>query len=436
MSNAIPRIVIVGGGAGGLILASLLGRKLGKKGKAQITLVDAQLTHIWKPLLHEVAAGSLNPYEDELNYFAQGKRNGFIFQPGKMTGLDRDNKTILLDDMQDDAGGKLLDARSIAYDYLVIAVGSIANDFGTPGARQHCIYLDTRKQAERFHRTLLSHYYRAKATGDSKGRLGIAIIGAGATGVELAAEVHHAAEVLTRYGLDEIKPADVDITLLEAADRVLPALSEHISDAVQQELRHIGVNVMVGEKVTEITDSGIATASGAFIPAQIRVWSAGVQAPEILRGLGGLSNDRGNTLLVNEWLRTDDPAIFAFGDCASCTTRTVKGETVRVPPRAQTAFLQAQWLAKALPQMMAGKTPEAFIYRDYGSLISLSTHTTIGRLMGNLTGSINVEGRAARLAYLFLYRKHQAALYGWLRMLVFVIKDVLGRSFGPKLKMH
>lgn len=435
-NNSIPRVVIVGGGAGGLILATLLGRKLGKKRKASITLVDAQLTHIWKPLLHEVAAGSLNPYEDELNYFAQGKDNHFIFQPGRMIGLDREAKTILLDDMQDEAGDKVLDARKIEYDYLVIAIGSIANDFATQGAKEHCIYLDNRAQAERFHRTLLNYYYRAKASGGNDGRLGIAIVGAGATGVELSAEVHHAAQVLTRYGLDEIKPADVDITLIEAADRVLPALSENISAGVTQELRRIGVNVLVGEKVTEINADGIATASGKFILAQIRVWSAGVQAPPILRGLGGLANDRGNTLVVNDRLCTEDPAILAFGDCASCTTVNNKGETVRVPPRAQTAFLQAQWLAKALPDMMEGKTPAPFIYRDYGSLISLSTHTAIGKLMGNLTGTVNVEGRVARLAYLSLYRKHQAALHGWPRMLALVVKDMLGQSFGPKLKMH
>lgn len=437
MAGGIPHIVVVGGGAGGLVLASLLGRKMSKKKQARITLVDEQLTHIWKPLLHEVAAGSLNPYEDELNYFAQGKRNGFSFQPGRMVGLDREKKVILLDDMQDDAGGKLLDARSIQYDYLVIAIGGIANDFGTQGAKEHCIYLDTRKQAERFHRTFLSHYYRAKASGSMDAQLGIAIVGAGATGVELAAEVHHAAEILIRYGLDEIKPANVKISLLEAADRVLPALSEHISTAVHQELKRVGVDVLVGEKVTEVTSESIKTASGKVIPAQIKVWSAGVQAPEILKGLGGLSNDRGNTLLVNEFLQTDDPFVYAFGDCASCTTKNTKGETLRVPPRAQTAYLQAKWLAKALPDVIQGKPlKSAFIYRDYGSLISLSSHTAVGRLMGNLTGSVNVEGFTARMAYLFLYRKHQAALYGWAKMLVLVVKDWLGRSSSSNLKMH
>lgn len=437
MTTAIPHIVIVGGGAGGLVLASLLGRKLAKKKKAKITLVDEQLTHIWKPLLHEIAAGSLNPYEDELNYFAQGKQNHFSFQPGRMIGLNRSKKTILLDDMQDGLGGKLLDAREISYDYLVLAIGSVANDFDTKGAKENCIYLDTRAQAERLHRTLLSHYYRAKASGERKEQLGIAIVGAGATGVELAAEIHHAAETLIRYGLDEIQPTDVKITLLEGAWRVLPQLSEHISMAVEEELANIGVNVLIREKVTEITEEGIYTEDGKFIPAQIKVWSAGVKAPKILNNLDGLENDRNNTLKVDAMLRTNDPFIYAFGDCASCITQDMKGREVKVPPRAQAAYLQAKWLSEALPKLIKGdKKVKPFVYRDYGSLVSLSSRTAVGRLMGNLTGSVNIEGFTARLAYLFLYRKHQAALYGWRKMLVFVLKDKLGQSSGPKMKMH
>jgi len=433
----MPHVVIVGGGAGGLILATQLGRKLGLKKKAHITLVDAQLTHIWKPLLHEVAAGSLNPYEDELNYFAQAQRNGFAFQPGRMTGIDREKCLIHLDDMQDDMGSMVVESRSITYDYLIIAVGSTANDFGTLGAQKNCIYLDTRREAEKLHRTLLNHYYRAKARGENDSRLSIAIVGAGATGVELAAEVHHAANILTSYGLNEIDPTNVSITLIEAADRILPVLSERISRLAHLQLEHIGVTVLTGEKVTEIDGSGIKTASGKYIDASIRVWSAGIKAPEFLRNIPGLELDRGNTLVVDDFLRTTcDDRIFAIGDCASCTVTDKKLGKVRVPPRAQTAYQQAQWLADALPMLMEGKSPKVFSYQDRGSLISLSTHSTVGQLMGNLTGSINIEGKIARLMYLSLYRLHQATLYGWPRMIIFILKDILGRSTGPKLKLH
>lgn len=435
--KSFPHIVIVGGGAGGLILATQLGRKLGQKKVAHITLVDAQLTHIWKPLLHEVAAGSLNPYEDELNYFAQAQRNGFAFQPGRMTGVDRDKRLVKLDDMQDETGMTVVESREIAYDYLIIAIGSTANDFGTPGAQKNCIYLDTRREAEKLHRTLLNHYYRAKARGEDNSRLSIAIVGAGATGVELAAEMHHAAGVLTSYGLDEIDPANVSITLIEAADRILPALSERISKLAYLQLKHIGVTVLTDEKVIEIDDKGIKTASGMHINASIRVWSAGIKAPECLRNIAGLELDRGNTLIVDRFLRTTlDERIFAIGDCASCTVIDKKLGKLRVPPRAQTAYQQAQWLSDALPILIEGKSPKIFSYQDRGSLISLSTRSTVGQLMGNLTGSINIEGKIARLMYLSLYRLHQATLYGWPRMIIFILKDILGRSTGPKLKLH
>lgn len=430
-----PRIVIVGGGAGGLVLATLLGRTLGEKNRARITLVDAELTHIWKPLLHEVASGSLNPYRDELNYFAQAHRNHFEFQPGTLTGLDRERKVILLGDLNDSTGDKVLDARELPYDYLVLAVGSITNDFDTPGAQDFSIHLDTREQAERFHHTLLNHYYRAQANGKRQ-ELGIAIVGAGATGVELAAEVRHAAPLLARYGLQQIQPADVTVTLIEASPRILSGLDGRIAADAHRELEKIGVHILLNESVTNVDENGITTKSGRVIPAQIRVWSAGVKAPELMKGLAGLSNGRGNTLEVDAFLRTADPCIFALGDCAYFSWKTPKGETKTAPPRAQTAFIQAKWLTEHFPDLIAGRQVPPFKYKDYGSLVSLSESRAVGNLMGNLTGSINLDGFIARLMYASLYRRHQAVLYGWTRMFVFVVKDLLIQKTGPRVKMH
>uniref|UniRef100_UPI00262ABAD5 NAD(P)/FAD-dependent oxidoreductase n=2 Tax=unclassified Pseudomonas TaxID=196821 RepID=UPI00262ABAD5 len=227
------RILIVGGGAGGLELATRLGRTLGKRGKAKVTLVDANLTHIWKPLLHEVAAGSLNSSEDELNYVAQAKWNHFEFQLGRMTGLNRAEQRITLSATLDERGEVLVPERQLGYDSLVIAVGSTTNDFGTAGAAEHCLFLDTREQAERFHSQLLSHYLRAHASqSDTTEQINVAIVGAGATGVELAAELHHAAHQLAAYGLDSIHPENMRITLIEAGPRVLPALPERIGKPV------------------------------------------------------------------------------------------------------------------------------------------------------------------------------------------------------------
>lgn len=430
------RIVIVGGGAGGLELATRLGRKLGKSGAARIILVDANLTHIWKPLLHEVAAGSLNSSEDELNYVAQAKWNHFEFQLGRMSGLDRASKSITLAPTLDDDGQVLMPERRITYDSLVIAVGSTTNDFGTPGAAEHCIFLDTRAQAERFHRRMLSHYLRAHASESEAGsKIDIAIVGAGATGVELAAELHHAAKQLAAYGLNRIRPEDMRITLIEAGPRVLPALPERIARPVHKTLERLGVTVLTGAAVSEVTADGLQTADGNFIPASLKVWAAGIRAPGFLKDLDGLESNRINQLQVRPTLQTTlDDDVFAFGDCAACPQPGTEGRNV--PPRAQAAHQQASLLAKSLRLKISAQPLPEYRYRDYGSLISLSSFSAVGNLMGNLTGSVMLEGWLARVFYVSLYRMHQMALYGVPRTLLLMLSDRIGRSTEPRLKLH
>jgi len=429
------RIVIVGGGAGGLELATRLGRTLGKKGKARITLVDANLTHIWKPLLHEVAAGSLNSSEDELNYVAQAKWNHFEFQLGRLSGLDRAGKRIQLAATLDEQGAELVPARSLEYDSLVLAIGSTTNDFGTQGAADHCIFLDTREQAERFHKQLLTHYLRAHAGQDKDDQISVAIVGAGATGVELSAELHHAAQELAAYGLTGIQPQNMRITLIEAGPRVLPALPERISQPVHQTLEKLGVRVATGSAVQEVTAEGLRTAAGEFIPASLKVWAAGIRAPSLLKDIDGLETNRINQLVVRSTLQTTrDDNVFAFGDCAACPLGD--GSERTVPPRAQAAHQQASLLAKSLVARLEGKALPEYRYTDYGSLISLSRFSAVGNLMGNLMGSVKLEGWLARMFYVSLYRMHQMALYGPFRTALLMIADRIGRSTEPRLKLH
>ncbi|HLT05284.1 MAG TPA: NAD(P)/FAD-dependent oxidoreductase [Pseudomonas sp.] len=429
------RIVIVGGGAGGLELATRLGRSLGKSGKAHVTLVDSNLTHLWKPLLHEVAAGSLNTAENELNYVAQAKWNHFEFQIGRFEQLDRANRRIGLAATLDEEGAELVPARSLAYDTLVIAIGSRTNDFGTPGVAEHCILLDTTEQAKRFHKRLLSLYLSAHASGGDGGKVSVAIVGAGATGVELAAELHNAALELSAYGLKGIAPQNMKITLIEAGPRVLPALPERISVPVHQTLEKLGVTVLTGAPVQRVEADAMVLASGEVVPAVMKVWAAGVKAPEFLRDLDGLESNRINQLLVRPTLQTTlDDNIFALGDCAACPLGD--GSERNVPPRAQAAHQQATLLAKSLKARLAGQPLAAFRYRDYGSLVSLSRFSAVGNLMGNLMGSVKLEGWLARMFYISLYRMHQMALYGVVRTGLMMLGDRIGRSTEPRLKLH
>jgi NADH dehydrogenase len=428
-------IVIVGGGAGGLVLATELGHSLGKRNKARITLIDCSLTHVWKPLLHEVAVGTMGSYNDDVIYLSHAKAHHFRFQQGRMDGLDRANREIRLAPIVDADGQEMIPSRTVSYDTLVIAVGGTSNDFGIPGVKEHCMFLDTHEQAERVQRRLLNTCLRAQlAVAPEARRLRIAIVGAGATGVELAAELHKAMHQLIAYGLDRIDPdKDVQVSLIEAAPVVLPALPSRLSEATDRELRRLGIQVFTGEQVVRVTEEGIATKSERLFPAEIKVWSAGVRAPEFLDRLDGLETNRACQLVVDQTLKTTrDDSVFAFGDCASCPQ---PGSDRPVPPRAQAAYQQAKLLAKSIRRRLQGRELPKFVYRDYGSLISLS-YSSVGSLMGNLLGSVMLEGMIARLAYLMLYKKHQLALHGVVWVGLMTLVNLIRRRTEPRLKLH
>lgn len=436
--DRIPKIVVVGGGAGGLELVTKLGKKLGKKGKASITLVDSSHTHIWKPLLHEVAAGTLDSHEDEIEYLSQAMCSGFRFRLGKMDGLDRDKKQITVAPTLNEQGEEIIPRRRFDYDFLVMAIGSISHDFGIKGVEQHCLFLDTTSQAENFQSQLLESYLRAHTQGKpiDKGQLDIAIVGAGATGVELSAQLHEVSHLLTAYGLDEIKPTDVKISIIEAASRVLPGLPENLSRATETELSKLGVSVLTNERVIEVTDSEIRTESGKVIPAAIKVWAAGIKAPDFLKNIAGLETNWMNQLVVHQTLQTTlDEDIYAIGDCAACKW---VGQDQNVPPRAQAAHQMASHVFKSIKLRLADKTelPE-YHYHDYGSLVSLGRYSTVGNMMGNLSkGSLMIEGFMARIMYLSLYKMHQVALFGLFRVGMLSLSHLFRRSVHPKIKLH
>ncbi|UEX79234.1 NAD(P)/FAD-dependent oxidoreductase [Spiribacter halobius] len=432
----IPHVVVVGGGAGGLELASRLGRRAGRRERIRVTLVDASLTHLWKPLLHEVAAGTLDSGADALDYLAQARQHGFTYQLGRMVGLDRGRRRVRLAAITDEAGRALVPARELDYDWLVLAVGSVSNDFGTPGVAEHCVFLDDAAAAERFQQMLMRALLGAQLqeTPLAPEQLSVAIVGGGATGVELAAELRSAARKAAGYGLDRIDPErDLTLTVIEAAERILPALSPGLSAKTHARLEELGVRVLTGRPVTEVTDRGMHVEGGEFVPAELRVWSAGIRAPAWLQELEGLATTRSGQLVVDECLRTADPRVFALGDCAA---QTPPGADRPLPPRAQTASQQAEYLARHLPALIAGRTPPPFVYRDYGSLISLTERHAVGRLMGSVFGNWMIEGLLARAAYASLYRKHLAVVHGLPRMLLISTLQWLARRTRPRLKLH
>ena len=440
----MQRIVIVGGGAGGLALATQLGKRLGKKKLAQITLIDTARTHIWKPLLHQLAAGTFDTHAEEIEYLAQARWNHFEFRLGNLTGIDRQRKTVQLSASHDEAGREITPAQELGYDLLVIAVGSQTNDFNTPGAAEHAIKLDSPKAAKHFNDRLINACIRAQTVPRTagSGRLTVAIVGGGATGVELAAELHAAARVLGNYGFDHIDPEkDLQIVLVEAAPRLLAQLPERLSESALRELRKLAIDVHVNEKVVEVTEGSLKMASGKVISSSITVWAAGVKAADFLKTMGSpepLETTRLNQLMVNGKLQTTrDVSIYAFGDCAACQ----QPDGTWVPPRAQAAYQQAMYLARALSQRIAdGQVTDKqapFVFTDQGSLVSLGDYSSVGSLMGSLTkGSFFIEGQIARLMYWALHKQHQLALGGIKKTALITLSEMIDRTHRPRIKLH
>lgn len=431
---SVPRIVVVGGGAGGLELVTRLGRKLGKRKRAEIVLVDRNATHIWKPLLHEVATGALDSGLDEISYQGHSSAHGYRFQRGTLCDIDRKARTLTLAPVLDDDGSEVLPSRTLGYDLLVLAVGSVSNDFGTPGVDEHCHFLDSPQQAEAFRRDMLNTFLRHSDPGSERhARMVVGIVGAGATGVELAAELHEASRMLHSYGVTDLDSDHLEVHLIEAAPRILPALPERISQAVHRELEGLGVHVHADTRVTRVEAYAIHTADGERIDTDLGVWAAGIKAPSFLSELG-LPTERNHRLKVQATLQsTEDPHVFALGDCASCP----QADDSTVPPRAQAAHQQVATLYRNLRAQLDGKPLKPFVYRDRGSLISLAHFDAVGSLMrGASARSLFIEGHLAKFFYASLYRMHQRAIHGTLKTSLIVVVDGINRFLKPRMKLH
>jgi len=436
-SVAPHRIVIVGGGAGGLELATRLGDTLGRRGQAEITLIEKARTHVWKPKLHEIASGSMDMSAHEVAYLAQSYWHHFRYRIGEMVGLDRERREVLVAPHCDDEGREVTPQRSFAYDTLVIAVGSQSNDFGTPGVREHAMKLESPADALRFHSRMVNACIRAhaQATPLRPEQLNVVVIGAGATGVELAAELHRTTREVVAYGLDRVDAdKNIRITLIEAAPRVLPALPPRLSQATERLLRKIGVEVHTGAKVAAVQPGGVCLANGHMLPAELVVWAAGVKAPDFLQDIAGLETNRINQLVVNAMLQTSrDENIFAIGDCSACAwPQANQGKGGQVPPRAQAAHQQASHMVRQIRSRIAGTPLADYRYRDFGSLVSLGEFRTVG----NMIGGLMVGGLFARLMYLSLYKMHELALHGFPKVALDTIARLIVRRTEPQVKLH
>ncbi|MFT8721970.1 MAG: NAD(P)/FAD-dependent oxidoreductase [Acetobacter malorum] len=422
------RLVIVGGGIAGLALATRLGNSMGRSGKLDITLVDKGFSHVWKPMLHCFAAGTARNENDRITFVSHAAGHGFRFCYGEISHLDRAARRLTLAPLREqDEDEVILEERHVDYDALIFAIGSRANDFGTPGVKDHCIFLDNVVEAnnfnERFRHAVLQAYGRGTP-------LDIAIVGGGATGVQLAAELHKALDIGSLYNFTPTTP-EMRITLLEAGPRILPSFPEKVSEEARQQLEALKISVRTGAMVSGVDEKGFILKDGSRVDAQFRVWAAGVKAPDVTREMDGLECSRSGQLVVKPNLQTTlDDRIFAVGDCSFIADSPL-------PPTAQVARQEAHHLAKYLPQWIVKQTPvPPFKFNNKGAIVALGNYNGWGAFAdGKTFGGGALHGLSARLGHTALYRQHQFELYGVPRGAIACLTDWLDRFVRPSVRM-
>lgn len=428
-SAAAPRVRIVGGGVAGLILATRLGDALGRRGLATVTLIDRSPTHVWKPMLHTFAAGTWNVYQQQVQLLAHARRHHFEYVPGEMSDVDPAARRIRLAPLDLD-GERIADARDLEYDTLVLAYGSRANDFGTPGVAEHCHFIDSQDQADAFNLRLRAHVARSLVRG---GDIDIAIVGGGATGVELAAELSRMMDLAAGYGEADIRRR-LRLTLLDGGPRILSAFPEAVSASATAQLRALGVDVRTGVRVVAADAGGYVVEGGERIEAALKVWAAGIRAASVPHGSGLHLNPMGQVAVGADLAVACTAGVFALGDCASLLP---EGAARPLPPTAQVANQQALHLARHLPAYLRhGRPIPPFRFRDFGALVSLGDYNAFGTLgrFGFFKGGF-VQGRFAQFSHAALYRRHQLALHGPARALLLWLAERANARVQPSIRV-
>lgn len=436
-----PHVAIVGGGAGGLELAIRLSKGADRPGGVRVTLIDCSPTHLWKPRLHEIATGVMIAADERLSFFELAARHGFEFVLGGLSGVDPTTRRITVAEVAADdpritsEDGILLPERTIGYDVAVLAVGSASNDFGTQGVREFCHTLDSARGADQIYDGLRA--LSARVAAGLAGSVRVVIVGAGLTGVEFAAELRNAwrrEPELTSL----MQPEQMEVTLLDMADRPLPGSPEVMSTYAKRMLQAYGVAMRFGAKVTGIEAGKVVLGDGSEVQADMIVWVLGIQGPSILLTIPGLRIDRGNRVRVDATLAVSGmdgrgiDGLFAIGDCAACYEEGAEKPT---PATAQAAHQQASHLARSLSRHLDGGDllPFRYIYR--GTIASLG-HAAIGDVPIAGGRGFGISGFAARSAYAALYRSHLSISIGWCRTMALSFSNALRRRARPRIKLR
>lgn len=373
-----PRVVVVGAGFAGLAAMA----EFARMGWTAV-LVDHQPYTTFQPLLYQVATGGLNvedvafPVRSLLRWMGRGR-----FVQGRVVAIDWDGGKITLE------GG-----RAIGYDHLMLATGAVPRFYGVPGAADHGLPLHTLSDAARMRTRLVAELERAVASGPGPLRMRVVVVGGGPTGVETAGALAELRDLLTGRDYPELRAQDVSIELLEATTGLLPGFHPRLSRYAQSELWRRRVLVLTSSAVREVREGAIVVDSGPR-PADLLVWAAGVEVPDIplLRGLPRTASGR---LVVTPSLQLPDhPEAFALGDVAGA-----RGAASELPQLAQPAIQSGRHAARQLSRIARGLEPQPFIYRDRGVMATIGRRSAVAELRGGL----RLTGTTAWLAWLGLH---------------------------------
>jgi NADH:ubiquinone reductase (H+-translocating) len=354
-ANQKPRVVIVGGGFAGLAAAHAL-----RHADAELILIDRRNHHIFQPLLYQVATAVLSPAEiaAPIRQLEVRQKNLSVLL-AEVTGVDIASRAI-------EASAPGVGVRKIPFDYLIVATGMHPSYFGHDEFARYAPGLKTLNDAETIRAKILSAFELAATTEDETERarqMTFVLVGAGPTGVELAASLAHMIKVTLRGNFRRIDPAKASIILLDAGKRVLPTFAESLSHKVARHLERLGVKVVMDVKVDTVDDQGVI-AGGKRIPSATVLWTAGVAASPIPKMLGP-KIDRAGRALVDPFLKiVDAPGIFVVGDAAS-----LMQDGHPVPGVAQAAIQEGRYVGRLIAKELKGrKIKRPFRYFDKGNM--------------------------------------------------------------------
>ena len=375
-----PRVVIVGGGFGGLYAARAL-----RKAPVQITLLDRRNHHLFQPLLYQVATAALSPAHIAvaLRRVLRNQRNVEVVL-GEATALDLNARKVVLRD------------GALDYDYLVVATGATHSYFGHGEWEAFAPGLKTLEDAVEIRRRVLLAYELAEREADPARQaalLTFVVVGAGPTGVELAGALAEIARHVLARDFRHIDPASARVVLVEAGSRVLPAFAPELSEAARRRLERMGVQVLLGRPVTGI-DAGGVSLGKERIDAGCVLWGAGVQASPLAATLGAPLDRAGRVLVEPDLSVPGAPNAFVIGDLAAAKAPDGKP----VPGVAPAAIQGGRHVARSIERLLRGEKPEPFRYQDKGSLATIGRAAAVAEI-----GGLKTEGFFAWVVWLLVH---------------------------------